>query len=289
MQDITSGQDDARDFRRGSAVAIGDIQAVCSHVQNVCLLNRYSRNGVYTAPRAGVSSFPHYHLGGTQMNRPRILIVVTSHNHIDDQHETTGLWFEEFAVPYRMFTTEGYAITVTSPLGGEAPIDYKSLEGYNPCPENEQARSALRNTRRLDAGICAADYEAVFFPGGHGTMFDLPDNPEVQRLIGEFASQDKVIASVCHGPACLVGARHADGTALVQGRRLTAFTDSEEKAVALDEAMPFLLESRLRELGAEFVPAADWSDHIVVDGKLVTGQNPQSSGRAAQAVIELLS
>jgi len=223
------------------------------------------------------------------MSRPSILIVVTSHNRIDDQHETTGLWFEEFAVPYRMFTSKGYTITVASPLGGEAPIDFRSLEGYNPCPENEQARATLRDTLQLDASFSAADYDAVFFPGGHGTMFDLPDNPEIQRLIGEFASQDKVIAAVCHGSACLVGAMLADGTALVKGRKLTAFTNSEEKAVALDTAMPFLLESRLRELGAEFVPAGDWSDNIVIDGKLVTGQNPQSSGSAAQAVIDLLS
>ncbi|MGB5607106.1 MAG: type 1 glutamine amidotransferase domain-containing protein [Gammaproteobacteria bacterium] len=223
------------------------------------------------------------------MSRPSILMVVTSHNRIDDEHESTGLWFEEFAVPYRMFTGKGYAIIVASPLGGEAPIDFRSLEGYNPCPENERARAMLRNTRALDASFTAADYDAIFFPGGHGTMFDLPDNPEVQRLIGEFARQDKVIASVCHGPACLVGAMLADGTALVKGRKLTAFTNNEEKAVGLDTAMPFLLESRLRELGAEFVPAGDWSDNIVVDGKLVTGQNPQSSGSAAQAVIDLLS
>lgn len=128
----------------------------------------------------------------------------------------------------------------------------------------------------------------MFFPGGHGTMFDLPDNPEVQRLVAEFAQADKVLASVCHGPACLVGALLRDGTPVVKGRKVTAFTDDEERAVELDRHMPFLLETRLRELGAVFVPAANWQDNVVVDGKLVTGQNPQSSASAAWAVIELL-
>ena len=119
-------------------------------------------------------------------------------------------------------------------------------------------------------------------------MFDLPDNPQVQRLVREFAEADKVVASVCHGPACLVGVMLKDNVPFVKGRSVTAFTDNEERAVQLDQAMPFLLESRLREQGAAFVPAEDWADNVVVDGKLVTGQNPQSSGSAADAVIRLL-
>lgn len=219
---------------------------------------------------------------------PAILMVVTSHDRIDAGH-ATGLWFEEFAVPYARFRAAGYAVDVASPRGGDTPIDARSLENYAPTPDNEAARAALRGTRRLDDGVTARDYAAIFFPGGHGTMFDLPDDPQVQRLIREFAEADKVVASVCHGPACLVGVRLRDGTAFVKGRKLTAFTDSEERAVQLDKAMPFLLESRLREQGAQFVPAADWADNIVVDGRLVTGQNPQSSGSAAEAVIALLS
>lgn len=216
-----------------------------------------------------------------------VLMIVTSHGAIDAGHPT-GLWFEEFAAPYALFRSRGYAITVASPKGGEAPIDPRSLEDYRPTPDNEAARAALRNTRALDAGVRAAQFDAVFFPGGHGTMFDLPDNAEVQRLVSEFAQEDKVLASVCHGPACLVGARLRDGTALVKGRRVTAFTDAEERAVELDRRMPFLLESRLRELGAQFVPAENWKDNVVVDGRLVTGQNPQSSASAARAVIDLL-
>ncbi len=220
--------------------------------------------------------------------RDFILMIVTSHDHIDADHPT-GLWFEEFAVPYTRFRAAGYAVEVVSPRGGNTPIDARSLEGYEATAANEAARSVLRATRRLDQDISAKKYAAVFFPGGHGTMFDLPDNPEVQRLVREFAEADKVIASVCHGPACLVGVMLKDGTAFVKGRKVTAFTDSEERAVQLDEAMPFLLETRLREQGADFVPAADWADNIVVDGKLVTGQNPQSSGSAADAVIRLLA
>ncbi len=222
------------------------------------------------------------------MPSPAILMIVTSHDRIDADHPT-GLWFEEFAVPYTRFRTAGYAVTVASPRGGDAPIDARSLEGYHATAENEAARAALRGTHRLDADVSVRDFVAVFLPGGHGTMFDLPDNPHVQRLVREFAEADKVIASVCHGPACLVGVMLRDGTAFVKGRRVTAFTDSEERAVQLDRAMPFLLESRLREQGAEFVPAADWADNIVVDGRLVTGQNPQSSGSAADAVLELLA
>lgn len=218
---------------------------------------------------------------------PTILMIVTSHDRIDAEH-ATGLWFEEFAVPFARFRAAGYAVDVVSPRGGDTPIDARSLEDYAPTPANEAARAATRGTRKLGDGDSARDYVAVFFPGGHGTMFDLPDNAHVQRLIREFAEADKVIASVCHGPACLVGVMLRDGTAFVKNRRVTAFTDSEERAVQLDRAMPFLLESRLREQGAQFVPATDWADNIVVDGKLVTGQNPQSSGLAADAVIGLL-
>lgn len=223
------------------------------------------------------------------MSSPAILMVVTSHDRIDADHPT-GLWFEEFALPFTKFRAAGYTVSVASPRGGDTPIDARSLEDYDATgAENEAARAALRDTRPLDADVSARDFAAIFFPGGHGTMFDLPDNPHVQRLVREFAEGGKVIASICHGPACLVGVMLRDGTAFVQGRRVTAFTDSEERAVQLDQAMPFLLESRLRAQGADFVPAADWTDNIVIDGRLVTGQNPQSSGSAADAVIELLA
>ena len=216
-----------------------------------------------------------------------ILMLVTSHDSIDKDH-ATGLWFEEFAVPFTLFKQQGYTVTVASPRGGPTPIDQRSLEDYQATAENEMAKSALQDTLKLGAGITANDYDALFFPGGHGTMFDLPDNPEVQRIVVDFFENDKVVASVCHGPACLIGAMLSDGSALVKGRKVTAFTDSEERAVELDQLMPFLLQTRLRELGAEFVAADDWSDNVVVDGNLITGQNPQSSGSVAKELINLL-
>jgi putative intracellular protease/amidase len=218
---------------------------------------------------------------------PSILIVVTSHAAIDDTHPT-GLWFEEFAIPYTLFRRQGYVVTAASPRGGETPIDPASLEAYEETPDNAAAKEALRHTRALDGTVGAADFDAVFFPGGHGTMFDLPDNPEVQRLVAGCVDAGKILAAVCHGPAGLVKAA-VGGVPLVKGRKLAAFTDAEEREVQLDKKMPFLLESRLRELGAEVVTAANWQDNVVVDGRLVTGQNPQSSASAAEAVIRLLA
>jgi putative intracellular protease/amidase len=215
-----------------------------------------------------------------------ILMVVTTHDRIDDEHPT-GLWLEEFAVPYRLFREQGYDVTVASPKGGSTPIDPRSLPENPDDPAIAEAMQALKNTAVL-AGLDASGFDAVFFPGGHGTMFDLP-NPEIGRVVTDFATQDKVVASVCHGPAALVEARLPDGTPLVRGRRITSFSDAEEREVQLDKHMPFLLESRLRELGAQVETAANWSDHVVVDGKLITGQNPQSSGAAARALIEALS
>ena len=220
-------------------------------------------------------------------NPKSILMVVTSHDRIDKDHPT-GLWFEEFAVPYGLFRQQGYDITVASPRGGAVPIDPRSEPKDRNTPDTRAALAALAGTARLEA-VASKPYDAIFFPGGHGTMYDLPDNPEVARLVGRFADEGKVVASVCHGPACFVGARRQDGTPVVQGKRVTAFTNAEESAVELDKFMPFLLESRLRDLGARVEVADKWADHVVVDGRLVTGQNPQSSGSAARAVIRLLS
>lgn len=220
-------------------------------------------------------------------NPKSILMVVTSHDRIDDDHPT-GLWFEEFAVPYSLFQQQGYRVTVASPRGGAVPIDPRSEPKERDAADVRAALDALADTARLDA-VSEKQYDAVFFPGGHGTMYDLPDNPDVSRLVGRFADEGKVLASVCHGPACFVGAKRKDGTPVVKGKRLTAFTNAEESAVELDKFMPFLLESRLRDLGARFETADNWADHVVVDGHIVTGQNPQSSGSAAREVIKLLS
>lgn len=219
--------------------------------------------------------------------RKSVLMVVTSHGRIDDQHPT-GLWFEEFAVPFKMFREHGFRVTVASPKGGAVPIDPRSEPKDKNIPDTKAALDTLKNTKELRS-VNPAAFDAMFVPGGHGTMYDLANNPTLTKYIGYFAERDKVIGSVCHGPASFIGATRADGAPLVMNRRVTAFTNAEERAVELDERMPFLLESRLRELGAKVEIADNWADHVVVDGHLVTGQNPQSSGHAAQAVINLLS
>jgi putative intracellular protease/amidase len=213
----------------------------------------------------------------------KILMVVTSHERIDEDHPT-GLWLEEFAVPYDRFRAEGFDVTVASPRGGATPVDPVS----EPKPEDAErwadARRALRETRRTDE-VAAAPFAALFLPGGHGTMFDLPDDGALQDLIVEFLDAGKVVAAICHGPAALVNLRTAGGRPLVAGRTLTAFTDAEEREVGLAERMPFLLETTLRERGARFVAGPNWSDHVERDGRLITGQNPQSSASAAQGVL----
>lgn len=218
----------------------------------------------------------------------RILMVVTGHGRID-AHHATGLWFEEFAVPYQLFREQGHEITVASPEGGDTPIDPRSLEGDESDVGNEAVRAALTGLPRLNGGLTDEVFDAVFFPGGHGTMFDLPDNPAVQHVVRSHYEHGHVVAAVCHGPACLVNVALRNGHPLVRGRRLTAFTDAEEREAGLDGRMPFLLESRLRERGAEFVAAGNWQDNVVVDGNLITGQNPQSSASAARAVIRALA
>jgi len=220
-------------------------------------------------------------------DRKSILMVVTSHGRIDAEHPT-GLWFEEFAVPFKMFRERGFRVTVASPRGGAVPIDPRSEPKDKNSQDAKAALDALKSTKELRA-VNPSAFDAMFVPGGHGTMYDLANNPTLAKYIGYFAERDKVIGSVCHGPASFVGAMRADGTPVVMNRRVTAFTNAEERAVELDQHMPFLLESRLRELGAKVETAENWEDHVVVDGHLVTGQNPQSSGRAAEAVINLLS
>ena len=216
-----------------------------------------------------------------------ILFVVTSYGRIDERHPT-GLWFEEFAVPYERFAEEGYLITVASVKGGMVPIDPRSL------PENQEPLTvkgplqALKQTQRL-MDVDVTEYDAVFFPGGHGAMFDFPQSREIAELVARFLKQGKVVAALCHGPAALTRAKYRNGIPAVQGRKLTSFSNEEEGDVKLDGLMPFLLEDELRSLGAEVQVAPKWQDHVVVDGNLITGQNPQSSRAAAEALIRALT
>lgn len=219
------------------------------------------------------------------MMSKNILIVVTSADRINSE-KSTGLWLSEFAEPYLAFTKEGFTVTVASPLGGKTPIDGNSLSDDLP-QEFRDTEKFLADTVKLDE-VSASDYDAIFLPGGHGTMFDLPDNGKLQALLSEFYESGKIVAAVCHGPAGLVNVKLSSGKHLVDGKRITAFTDSEEHAAGLAASMPFLLESKLREAGSQFVTAPDWSDHHEVDGTLITGQNPQSSVSVAKEVVAKL-
>ena len=219
--------------------------------------------------------------------RQSILIIVTGVSETT-AGEATGLWLEEFALPYTEFRRTGFNVSVASINGGKAPVDPRS----KPAPEQQEAwaeaSQALENTIPL-AAIDPADFNAVFIPGGHGTMFDFPNSEDLGKVLRDFAQQNKVIAAMCHGPASLVGVTLEDGTPLVAGKTVTSFTNEEESAAGFSEKMPFLLESRLREQGANFVGEANWSNHVQIDGKLITGQNPQSSRSTALAVIDALN
>jgi putative intracellular protease/amidase len=223
----------------------------------------------------------------------KILIVLTSHGQLGSTGKKTGFWLEEFAAPYYVLKDAGAAITLASPKGGQPPLDPKS-----DLPENlteltkrfrsdKVAQAELANTKKL-SDVSAADFDAVFYPGGHGPMWDMPDNATSIALIEAFVKADKPVGAVCHAPAAFVNVRRKDGKYLVKGKRVTGFTNAEEKAVGLAEVVPFLLEDRLKERGGIYRKGADWMPHVEVDGKLVTGQNPASSGPAAKELLRLL-
>ncbi len=215
----------------------------------------------------------------------RVLIVVTSADKLPDGRGT-GVWLDEFTTPYDMLKKAGLSVTVASIKGGTVPLDPGSVK------DQAQLDTFAEDVKVLNASVPVADmkatdYDAIFFPGGHGTMMDFPDNKVLQRLLSDFAEQGKVIAAVCHGPAGFVGVKLRDGSYLVAGKTMTAFTDNEEKAVGA--TVPFMLESRLRAEGAKFVVGEKWADHAETDGNFITGQNPASSASVARGIIERLA
>jgi putative intracellular protease/amidase len=222
---------------------------------------------------------------------PRILIVITSHDRLGDTDEKTGFWLEELASPYYVFVDAGAEVTLASIQGGQPPLDPKSdlpesqTESTQRFMGDGSAKVKLQNTLSV-ASVNPDDYDAIFLPGGHGTMWDFPTNPTLTQLIEAFDRQQKSIAAVCHAPAALVPVKSQFGESLVKGRVITGFTDSEEKAVKLERVVPFLLETRLRELGGNFQTAADFAPHVEQDGNLITGQNPASSAPAAERVLQ---
>ena len=223
----------------------------------------------------------------------KILIVLTSHDQLGDTGKKTGFWLEEFAAPYYVLKDGGATITRTSPKGGQPPLDPKSDLSENLTEQTKRfrtdsaAQAELANTKKL-ADVSAADFDAVFYPGGHGPMWDMPDNPTSIALIEAFVKADKPVGAVCHAPAALVNVRGKDGQYLVKGKRVTGFTNAEEKAVGLTEIVPFLLEDRLKERASLYSKGVNWAPYVQVDGKLLTGQNPASSGPAAKELLRLL-
>lgn len=238
------------------------------------------------------------HRGGDSnvSNRPRVLLVVTSQQTLGSRPDATGLFLSEASHPWEVFTEHGFEVVLASPSGGPAPIDPKSLDLSDAANRRflaevgvaDDDRWRLADTRRLEA-VDAGGFDAIFFAGGHGTMWDFSWVPAVRAAAESVHRSGGVVAAVCHGPAALVGAVDASGGPLVAGRRLTAFTDSEEAAIDLTEAMPFLLESRLRDLGGQFESAENFAAHVVVDDRIVTGQNPASATGTAVAVVGLVS
>jgi len=226
----------------------------------------------------------------TQM---KIVMVLTSHDQLGDTGLKTGFWLEEFAAPYFVFRDAGVELTLASPNGGQPPLDPKSDVVANQTPamerfkRDEAAKSALSQTVKL-ADVKSEDFDTVFYVGGHGPMWDLAESPVSIALLESFYNSGKPIALVCHSPGVL---RHVTykGEPLVKGKHVTGFTNGEEAEMQLTHVVPFLVEDELMRLGAIFEKKADWQPFSIVDGRLVTGQNPASSTSAAQAVLDLLS
>lgn len=222
-----------------------------------------------------------------------ILMVLTSHDQLGNTGRKTGLWLEEFAAPYFAFRDAGVNLTLASPKGGQPPIDPKSDLPENQTPAMKRfkqdaiAKKAFANTAKL-ADMRSEDFDAVFYPGGHGPMWDLAESPISIALLESFYNSGKHIALVCHAPGVL---RHVTfkGQPLVKGKRVTGFTNSEEKEVQLTKVVPFLVEDELKSLGGRFETAPNWQSHVIIDGHLITGQNPTSSTEAAQALLKELS
>lgn len=227
------------------------------------------------------------------MQSDRILFIVTSADHIGEAALPTGSWFEEVAAPYYTFLDAKCDVTIASPLGGLAPLDPTSLKEENLTASTRRfvadakAQKAIANTLPL-AMIDPAAYDAVFFAGGHGTMVDFPIDENIRKIVEHFYAEGKPLASVCHGPACLVSALKPNGAPLIQGHRFTCFTDEEETTVGGHATVPFMLESRLRALGGIAATELPFGPCVIVEGALITGQNPASSIPTAEAVIHQL-
>jgi putative intracellular protease/amidase len=223
----------------------------------------------------------------------KVLFVMTSHDQLGNTGKKTGFWIEEFAAPYYKLADAGVDITIASPNGGQPPIDPKSeepdaqTEATKRYYQDKALQEKLSQTKKLSE-VKAEDYDAVFYPGGHGPLWDLANDRNSIKLIEDFYNQKKPVAAVCHGPAVLAQAKAPNGEPLVKGKNVAGFTNSEEAAVHLTDIVPFLVEDKLKALGGNYSKEADWAPYVVTDGLLITGQNPASSEPAAEALLERL-
>ena len=223
----------------------------------------------------------------------KILMVLTSHDQMGDTGKKTGFWLEEFAAPYYVFKGAGAEITLASPKGGQPPIDPSSADkgaqtdDTRRFKDDAEAQKHLATTLKL-SDVTADGFDAIFYPGGHGPLWDLAEDVDSKRLIEAFAAADRPVGAVCHAPAVFRHTLGADGKPLVTGRRVTSFTNTEEEAVGLTKIVPFLVEDMLKANGGSYEKGADWSSFVLRDGKLVTGQNPASSAGAAEQILALL-
>ncbi len=224
----------------------------------------------------------------------KILIILTSHDKLGDTGDKTGFWLEEFAAPYYVFKDAGADITLASPLGGQPPLDPKSdmpdsqTESTHRFKSDPLAQAVLASTLKL-TDVSADDFDAIFYPGGHGPLWDLAEDVASIALIEAMLAAKKPVAAVCHAPGVLRHPKTRDGRSVVQGMKVTGFTNTEEAAVGLTDVVPFLVEDMLKQNGASYSKAEDWQPHVVTDGLLITGQNPASSEPVANALLAKLS
>lgn len=224
----------------------------------------------------------------------KVLFVLTSHDQLGDTGEKTGFWIEEFATPYYYLIDQGVKIVIASPKGGQPPIDPKSTipayqtEATKRYYADPAAKLALSKTKKL-ARVKQASFDTVFYPGGHGPLWDLSNDKNSIQLIESFYNNNKPIAFVCHAPAALQNVKDGRGQPLVRGKKVTGFTNGEEAAVKLTDVVPFLVEDMLKEKGAIYEKGNDWSSFAVEDGILISGQNPQSSHLVAQMLLEKIN
>ncbi|MYM35430.1 type 1 glutamine amidotransferase domain-containing protein [Duganella sp. FT94W] len=224
----------------------------------------------------------------------KILMVLTSHDQLGNTGKKTGFWLEEFAAPYYTLKASGAQLTVVSPAGGQPPLDPKSdapesqTEATKRFKADAEAQAVLANTGKL-ADVNVADFDAVFYPGGHGPLWDLAEDRHSIKLIEDMIAAGKPVGAVCHAPGVLRHVKAADGTPLVKGKQVTGFTNTEEDAVGLTDVVPFLVEDMLKQNGGIYSKVGDWQSYAITDGLLVTGQNPASSEAAAEALLKLLA